>query len=140
MTNNSDLFIQLIKDHKLKVTPQRLAILQIVYSMEHPSAEDVYKAVKINQPNISLATVYKVLDTFVDLGIINKVKTDSDQFRYDSKKSMHHHLYCKDCNTIEDYEDENLNELLRNYFANISIPNFKVENVVLEIHGTFNHK
>ena len=122
----------------LKITPQRIAILEAIYKLDnHPTAEDIIIQIRKNNPNIATGTVYKVLDTLVENDIITKVKTDNDIMRYDGVIEKHHHLYCSECDFIEDYEDEDLDELLRNHFKNKNIEGFKMEGIVLQIRGTF---
>lgn len=120
----------------LKVTPQRLAILEAVMDLSnHPTADDIMATIKVKNPNISLGTVYKVLDTFVEKGLIKTVKTDKDIKRYDAVLENHHHLYYTDSNLIEDYSDEELNEILQAYFEKKGIPNFLIEDIKLQIIG-----
>ena len=59
--------------------------------------------------------------------------------RYDAVLSNHHHLYCAETDRIEDYEDENLNHLISEYFTKNKIKNFKVQEIKLQITGQFNH-
>jgi Fur family peroxide stress response transcriptional regulator len=89
-------------------------------------------------PGIGKGTVYHILDTLSMNKIISRVKTDNDIMRYDGITESHHHLYCSECDTIEDYFDADLDELLRLYFKDKKIPGFELENVVLQIRGTFN--
>ncbi len=120
----------------LKVTPQRIAILEALIKMgNHPTAENIIDYIHKNHPNISTATVYKVLDTFVSCGLINRVVTERDVMRYDAVLESHHHLYYTDSDKIEDYMDEELNSLLKAYFNEKNIPNFKIEDLKLQIIG-----
>ena len=122
----------------LKITPQRIAILEAIYKLDnHPTVEDILIHIRKNNPNIATGTVYKVLDTLVENAIIKRVKTDKDIMRYDGMVEKHHHLYCSTCDLIEDYVDEELDELLRNHFKNKNIEGFKMEDIVLQIRGTF---
>lgn len=123
----------------LKVTPQRIAILEAVYIMNnHPSAEDILRLVRKKIPSIATGTVYHILETLVDHKIINRVKTDHDNMRYDGITAKHHHLYCSECDRIEDYFDDELDQLLKDYFRDKKLPDFTLEDVVLQIRGTFN--
>ena len=123
----------------LKVTPQRVAIYEaIVMLKNHPTAENVIEYIKANHPNISVGTVYKVLDSLVENELLKKVKTEKDIMRYDAVLSKHHHLYCAETERIEDYEDEKLNLLINEYFKKIKIKNFKVQDIKLQITGKFN--
>ena len=77
----------------LKVTPQRLAVLEAIIKLKnHPTADKITECVRIHHPNIAQGTVYKILLTFVEKGIIKKVKTDSDFMRFDPILEKHHHL------------------------------------------------
>lgn len=128
----------LFTEKGLKITPQRIAILEAIYKLNnHPTVEDIIKHIRKNNPNIATGTVYKVLETLVEKGIIKKVKTDKDIMRYDGLTEKHHHLYCSECDLIEDYVDEELDELLRNHFKNKKIVGFKMEDITLQIRGTF---
>jgi Fur family peroxide stress response transcriptional regulator len=135
----TQFFREILKEKGLKVTPQRVAIYDAIISLKnHPTAENIIEYIKINHPNISVGTVYKVLDSLVEHELLKKVKTEKGIMRYDAVLSNHHHLYCTDTERIEDYEDETLNELINNYFKNKKIKNFKVQDIKLQITGKFN--
>lgn len=122
----------------LKVTPQRIAILEaIIVLNNHPTVENIIEYIRNNHPNIATATVYKVLDALVENQLINKVKTDRDYMRYDAILDKHHHLYCSESDRIEDYNDEELNKMIDQYFEKKEITNFKIEDIKLQIIGKF---
>jgi Fur family peroxide stress response transcriptional regulator len=103
--NDKD-FIATLRDHGLQVTYQRLAIYQALYfTKEHPSAETIYQQVKKRFPMISLGTVYKTLEKFYEVGLIQKVSPVTEVARYDAKMGPHHHLVCLDCQSIQDAEE-----------------------------------
>ena len=82
--NIQDLRKKLV-DKGLKVTPQRIAVLESVFTLEnHPTAENIIDFVRRNHPNIATGTVYNILDTLVEYKIISKVKTELDVMRYDA--------------------------------------------------------
>lgn len=127
-----------IREKGLKVTPQRVAIMEAIFKLNnHPTAENIADFIRQSQPNIALGTVYKVLDTFVENKIIKKVTTEADKMRYDGETGHHHHLYCVDSDLIEDYHDEDLDRLLKEYFKNKNIKGFEIKDFVLQINGTF---
>jgi len=129
---------EILHRNGLKITPQRIAVLEAVIKLKnHPTAEKIINVVKRKYPNISVGTVYNVLETLVKEGIIKKVETDRDIMRYDAVREQHHHLYCTETNRIEDYFDDNLNKILNNYFKNKKIRDFKIEEIKLEIRGKF---
>jgi Fur family peroxide stress response transcriptional regulator len=125
-------------EKRLKVTPQRLAILEAIFKLNnHPTAEKIIDYIRNNHPNISTATVYKVLDALVANELIRKVKTEKDVMRYDAITESHHHLYSSQSDRIEDFKDTELNKLIDNYFKKKKIPDFIIEDVKLQIIGKF---
>lgn len=130
-----------LKQKGLKVTPQRVAIFEAIRDLgNHPSADNITEYIKKKHPNISVGTVYKVLDCFVANNLLRKVKTEKDIMRYDSVLTPHHHLYCADTDRIVDFEDDHLNQLITNYFKQNEIKNFNIEEIKLQITGTFKTK
>lgn len=120
----------------LKITPQRVVILEAMYKLNnHPTAESIIEYIRRSHPNIAIGTVYKVLDTLVENDLIQKVKTENDIMRYDAIMGKHHHIYYSNSDKIEDYFDDELNELLTRYFNEKNIPNFKIEDIRLQIIG-----
>jgi Fur family peroxide stress response transcriptional regulator len=132
---------QILKEKGLKVTPQRIAIMESFHHFrQHPTAEQVISFIRNHHPNIATGTVYKTLETFVHKGILNRVKTDRDIMRYDPIIEPHHHLYDADSERIEDYFDEELNLVLDRYFQQKNIPGFNIQEIVLQIRGKFNQE
>ena len=127
---------EILKEHGLKVTPQRKVILQVLRTMKnHPTAEMVIGKVTRKEPDISPATVYKTLDLFTVKGIIMRIRTDRDVMRYDPFIERHHHLYLNGSDEIVDFQDEELNRLLQEYFQRKNIPGVVVEDFRVEIQG-----
>lgn len=135
---NTEELSKKLNEKKLKVTPQRIVILEAILKLNnHPTADNIIDYIRKNHPNISTATVYKVLDAFVSCGLISRVKTEKGIMRYDAILEKHHHLYFSDSDRIEDYRDDELNMLLVEYFNNKRIPDFKIEDIKLQIIGKF---
>ena len=109
---NIETFIKECKNRGLNVTFPRMAIYKILLQYQgHPCAEDIYKEVQKDHPNISLATVYKTLEMLADNDLISKVTPLHDIVRYDFNKDFHHHLVCIKCKKILDIENSSLNNL-----------------------------
>jgi Fur family peroxide stress response transcriptional regulator len=133
-----DIKIHRLKGAGLKVTPQRLAVLEAMEKLGgHPTAERITEFVRKEHPGISTGTVYNVLGVLVEKGLIRRVKTEMDVMHYDGILENHHHLYCMDTDRIEDYVDEELDELLREYFSRRNIPGFRIGEIKLQINGEF---
>lgn len=127
-----------LSEKGLKITPQRIAVLESFNQLKHhPTTEQIIDFIRKHHPNIATGTVYKTLDTFVEKGILSRVKTDRDIMRYDPITTAHHHLYEHDSARIEDYFDDELNVLLREYFNRKQIPDFEIREIILQIKGKF---
>lgn len=121
---------------QLKATHQREVILKIVLGCEnHPSTEHVYKLTQKRIPSISLATVYKTLETFVRAGLISKTLTIENQLRFDPNLNTHGHIYINNSNEIIDYYDEELNEIISGFFKKKKVKNFHIKKISLNIMG-----
>jgi Fur family peroxide stress response transcriptional regulator len=124
-------FIKELRVYGLQVTHQRLAVYQaLCNTMEHPSAETVYQAVKKRFPMISLGTVYKTLERFHDVGLVQKVCPMTEVARYDATTSPHVHMVCLKCQSIQDVDEP----IMEMKFAQPERNGFKVtaQQVVLQ--------
>lgn len=121
---------------KLKATHQRIVILDAVNDcMTHPTVDSIYEKLKPENPSISLATVYKTLETFVQAGLISKVATTEGMMRYDPNLSNHGHIYCHNTDEIIDYYDEDLNKVIVDFFKKKRVSNLRIKNITLNING-----
>lgn len=137
MDVSTDNIRKILADKGLKVTPQRMSILEAIYTLNnHPTADNIIEYIREVHPNIATGTVYKVLDVLVDNRIIKKVTTDRDVMRYDGIMEKHHHIYCTECDLIEDYKDAELDNILKKYFKQKSFPGLKIEDIIIQIRGT----
>lgn len=97
-----------------KLTNQRELILQIFLENKekHLSAEEVFMHVKEINPHMGLATVYRTLELFLELGILYKVDFDDTRRRYElgEEEGHHHHLICVNCDKITEFNDDLLEE------------------------------
>lgn len=107
-----DQFIIQCREKKLSVTPQRLTIYRaLVSDSTHPNPEQIYKKIKTDNPTISLATVYKTLETFERNGLVSMVTNLHNKVRYDPITNQHHHIICINCNTVVDLFDSGLDTI-----------------------------
>ena len=120
----------------LKTTHQRMVVFQALASHEgHPTAEEVYEKVKIDNPSISLGTIYKTLETFVEKELILKVSLPGGRMRYDMNMGNHGHIYCSVSKEIYDYFDEELIGMIEDYINKKKIQNFNINGIRLHIRG-----
>ena len=93
----------ILRRNKKKVTPQRLAVYAaLADTTEHPTAETLYKELRADYPTMSLATVYKSLDAFCEIGIVRELNVGEEAFRYDADISPHPHIRCMSCDRVAD--------------------------------------
>lgn len=89
----------------IKYSRQRECILNNLQSRrDHPTADMVYESVRLEQPNISLGTVYRNLSLLVENGRILKISTGSGPDHYDGFVSPHIHMVCNCCNQVIDMD------------------------------------
>ncbi len=116
------------RDLGLKLTPQRLAVLEVLEgNTTHPSAEDVYRAVRIRFPTMSFATVYNTLETLKRRGRIIELTADPVKKRFDPNTTPHHHAICSCCSRIVDVMEEIRLETAGAAFSGFKITGHHVE-------------
>lgn len=90
-----------------RLTNQKKAIIDFLRTTKgHPDAYEIYDVVKKKLPQISLATVYRNLDTMVSKGLIKALRIKDDRFNYDGHEGAHHHFYCNYCKRVYNIEDD----------------------------------
>jgi Fur family peroxide stress response transcriptional regulator len=95
--------ISRFKEMGYRITPQRLAVFTLLDgNKSHPTAEDIYCALKRTYPNLSYTTVYNILKSIVRVGGIQELVIDSKRVHYDPDTSRHHHAFCTRCGKIID--------------------------------------
>lgn len=102
--DSSDLILrEALEESGQRFTEQRAAVFRFISSTDvHPTAEEVYLAVRSEVPVISLATVYKNLETLVGCGLAIKLTYGDGSARYDGRTDPHHHARCLSCQRVID--------------------------------------
>jgi Fur family peroxide stress response transcriptional regulator len=97
-------FKKICQAHRLKITPQRIAIYQELFNSDtHPAADTIYQVVKKEYTNISFDTVNRTLLTFAKIGIVEVVEIFGGAKRFDPNVTNHHHIHCTQCGKILDF-------------------------------------
>lgn len=124
----------LLLEHGVKPTSQRAVIAEFLFSTcSHPSAEDVFLAVKDRLPvSLSRATVYNTLNCFVAAGVIKEVLTEAGKVRYDAKQGDHHHFIDLKTGNVFDIEPELVSQIQLNLGEK-----FRVKNVQVTVYGEY---
>lgn len=94
----------ILREHDLKATPQRLAMLEIIEKMGHINIDDLYERVKEKFSSISLATIYKNINAMTKNALLFEVKLPNEKSVYEVVKQKHSHLLCKECGEVYDVE------------------------------------
>ncbi len=102
-----------LRERGYRMTPQRLAVLRVLARSEgHPSAEQIYQQLQPEYPMLSLATVYKTLETLKEIGEVLELEFRDGSNRYDGATPRPHpHLVCTGCGRIEDLDVRDLDTL-----------------------------
>lgn len=95
----------LLRQHGLQVTAQRLAVLRAVSSQPHITADGVAEAVRAEIGAISLQSVYDALGVLVGEGIIRRIQPAGSPARFEARVGdNHHHLICRVCGKVVDVD------------------------------------
>ena len=90
-----------------RFTEQRAAVYRLLaHTTVHPTADEVFFGVRDEVPGISLATVYKSLETIVSCGLASKLSHADGSARYDGRTDPHHHARCIACGSVSDIPGE----------------------------------
>ena len=107
---------QKIKAAGLKATPQRVAIYEIMQELCHAPINMIIDMVQQRGLAMTVSTIYRVLDTFCEAGVLSKVSHPDGKLYYDINTHDHHHMF-SNSDKIVDIEDEELNEFIRQKLA-----------------------
>lgn len=105
MKKKKDDLIGQLKEKGLKITPQRLAIINALVENRcaHPGATMIFNEARKKANRVSLSTVYATLKEFSENGLIRQLEFDRMENRYDVDLSDHVNLICNRCGKIADY-------------------------------------
>ena len=122
MSISKEKFKEMLKEKGLKVTNQRLLVLEVLadHRDKHMTAEDIYELVSADYPEIGLATVYRTLQLLWDIQLVDRLNLDDGCVRYEighllkgDARHNHHHLICRACNKVIPFGDDLLDDLER---------------------------
>jgi Fe2+ or Zn2+ uptake regulation protein len=126
----------------LRCTPQRFAVYDQLCRIEHhPTAEDVFHAVRRHIPKISLATVYKALEALVEIGAATRLSPEgaTASARYDARSEAHYHFRCLRSGSVHDlptpFDPDLLSKLDPHLAERLESQGFRVTGYRLELLG-----
>ena len=95
-------YTTILKQYDLKVTPQRIAIVEELYKNGHMNIDELYRNLLSKFPSISLATIYKNINSMVEKLFLSEVKIPESKSVYELTKTEHAHMVCSSCGSICD--------------------------------------
>lgn len=125
-----------------RFTRQRLAVYDYLHTVDsHPTAEEVYTAIRPEHPKISLATVYKALEVLVEAKLAGKLAFAAGPARYDCRHDSHYHIRCLKTGQIRDletaFDPRLLDKLHPSLVETLRQQGFEVTDYRLELLGYF---
>jgi len=134
----TEKFVHYLKSQKLKLTQQRLEVLEhFLGTREHVSADELYQELREVNPKIGFSTVYRTLKLLSDSGIAkeNYFRDGFTRYENDFNRDHHDHIICTDCNEIFEFENREIEELQCMVAKNLG---FKIVDHQLEIYAKCN--
>ncbi|MCK9625067.1 MAG: transcriptional repressor [Bacteroidales bacterium] len=125
----------LLKTYNLKATPQRITIYKIMKNLGHASADLVYKEIGDQFPTLTVATVYNVLESFVEVGLIKRRLSSNNKMFFDVNTYEHCHLYCQKTHKFLDFDDTDLMKMVHEYISKKNIENFELSTIDIQLSG-----
>ncbi len=105
-------FEQLCRQQGVRFTSQRRLVLEALLGREdHPTADQLYEDLRSKMPELSLTTVYRVLETLAAMGVVRKLHHTGMPVRFDARVSRHHHATCFRCGSVVDILDPHLDQV-----------------------------
>lgn len=137
---NEEKVKDLLREKGLKVTSQRLMVLNILsaHGDEHLTVEEIYDLAKEESPEIGLATIYRTVQVLLELHVIEKVTFDDGFARYDlngeetGSGHRHHHAICTQCGKVYSLETDLLDTLEKQVFESLG---FEVTDHEVKLYG-----
>ena len=135
---NAADFKEKLKEKGCKLTMQRRSVLDVLleHSNDHLSTEEIYDKVKENFPEIGLATVYRTVQLFEEMGIVDRLNFDDGCSRFElaSEDTVHHHhhLICEQCNKVSEVENDLLDDIEKEIESKY---NFKIHDHNVMFYG-----
>jgi len=124
-------FTQKLREQNLKVTPQRLAMLEEINSAGHIDVDALYEILKIKFPTLALATIYKNVSQMYELSILEVIKVPDRKLQYEITKAPHIHLACDSCGSVMDM-NQCIDELM---FSAESESGYKLNHSTVVLNG-----
>ncbi len=134
---DQERLITALRQRGFKLTPQRLAMINLMEEIDHPSAEELYVRLSQDYPMLSRATVYNTLEVLKELGAVGEIRIKPNVTLYDRNTTLHYHLLCRRCGRVIDVDpgpESDLEWLSRN-LSKERLEAYRVERIQVHLHG-----
>jgi len=122
-----------VREAGYKLTPPRLAVLQVIeQDGDHLNPAEIFQRAQAIQPGVGLATVYRALELFTELGIVRPITVGDGPPTYIRAEGGHHHLVCSSCGTVIEFDECGSANLAAELAARY---NFQIQSHLLEFYG-----
>ena len=121
-----------VREGGYKLTPPRLAVLQVIEQENHLSTGEIFQRAQTIQPGVGLATVYRALEIFTELGIVRPITLGDGPPTYIRAEGGHHHLVCSACGAVIEFDECGSAALAAELAARY---NFQIQSHLLEFYG-----
>ena len=124
--------INRIREAGLKLTPQRKAVYEAMIELRHAPIETIISFVQSKDKEITLSTVYRILESFCKANLLSLVcHPETGTCHYDITVHEHHHMF--DGPQIMDYDDPELTQLIRQYLADKQLDSTDIDKIQVQI-------
>lgn len=129
-------FREILKQHSLKATPQRLAVHEAMIELGHASADMVTEKIKAKDTaKVTLASVYNILTQMAMLKVYHYRLSSNNKMYFDVNTFKHIHFYDKDNHTFRDVIDDELIQLIESHLSRKRVRGYKVEGFDIQLIG-----
>ncbi len=136
LTQAQQILLDYIKMKKMRVTPERTAVLEAAYAVNTPFTIDQLKTYMDDILPVSRATVYNNLELFFKLGLVIKHAIGGGAYEYEAcvQTITHHHLVCNVCHQVFEFKDASIEK----FFTDKKYRKFRMTNCSVLIYGVCN--
>ncbi len=128
-----------IRSKGIKATPQRRLVYEVLEKLGHAPVDEIIEKVRVKNPCVTISTVYRILDSFHETGLVSYLNHPTGKSYYDITSKAHHHIYT-DNNEVLDYADEDLTKLIKERLQNGPFKNLDIEQISIQIFAKNNIK
>ena len=128
------IFTEYLKNHALRKTPERFAILDMIYSIDgHFDIDQLYQHMINAKYPVSRATLYNNISLLIDAKLLIKhhINNNIAQYERSYNSGMHNHMICSVCGKVKEFSDQNILRAIKTK----KMTNFTPSHYTLYIYG-----